>query len=73
MLHNTAPLAIGGLTIAGIVIDNEWVFVITMLLVCATCTINMINIVRNCDTRNKRLKLLSERRIKRDANSSGAR
>ena len=61
---------IGTVTIFGVVVNQQYVFLITCGVVIATGLVVMVNIIRNCDTRNKRIALLSKRRRKDNADTT---
>ena len=69
-MHNQIPTLIGTLTIFGIVIHNEQIFICTMIVIAITSIISAIQIVRQEFLRCRRIKLIDVRRSARDADSA---
>ena len=69
-MQNSITVLFGTVTIFGVVVNQQYVFLITCGVVIATGLVVMVNIIRNCDTRNKRIALLSKRRRKDNADTT---
>lgn len=65
MINNSIPIALGTVTILGVVIDNSYVFFASHLMITLLCIVTMINIIRRCNARERRLTHLLTRRGRR--------
>jgi len=70
-VQNLAPTLIGTMTIFGVVVQNETVFLWTFVIIAITCVISTAQMVRHEIQRCLRLKLIDQRRKRRDANPTG--
>ena len=66
-MQNTAPTLIGALTVFGVVIQNQTVFLWTMITIAVMCIVSTIQMVRHEIQRCNRLKLIDLRRSHRHA------
>jgi uncharacterized membrane protein YdbT with pleckstrin-like domain len=69
-VQNLAPTLIGTLTIFGIVVQNETVFLWTLIIIAVTCIVSTAQMVRHEIQRCLRLRLIDQRRKRRYANST---
>jgi len=66
-VHNLAPTLIGTLTIFGMVVQNQTVFLWTMIIIALTCLVSTSLMIRHEILRCRRLKLIDVRRSTRNA------
>ena len=66
-MQNAAPTLIGTLTIFGIVVQNQTVYLWTMIIIAVTCLVSAAQMVRHEILRCRRLKLIDVRRSANDA------
>lgn len=64
-MHNQIPIFIGSLTVLGMVVKNETVFITCMLIIAVTSVISGLQMIRHEILRCKRLNLIDVRRIVR--------
>jgi len=66
------PMVTCGCAMCGFLIDNKYWLLGMAVLIATTCITVMVKIIRSCYAREKRLKLLHARRLRR-ANTCPAR
>ena len=66
-MQNTTPTLIGTLTVFGVVVQNQTVFLVTTIIIAITCLVSTAQMIRHEIQRCKRLKLIDVRRSHRHA------
>lgn len=72
-MRNQVPALIGTLTLFGVVVHNEQIFIWTMIIIALTSIVSAMHIIRQEFLRCRRIKLIDVRRSARHANSTDSR